>query len=924
MKKFYMIRVLISKTCRPSRINKRSAITSFVLLLLVAFFVSNTLMANNALSYERGDTITWSQDQNIDGTFEVGADEVLKILPGVNVLFITEDSKLIINGEILAEGSQAFPIVFSGNGSSTWSGITLSNAAPSVFKYCNFSGIALNDLKGDVTRSQGGINILFTNHVLFDHCNYTGNYHGIGVYNSVNVSFFHCSFKNNEMAAYFGGLINFDNSSADTIRNCEFLQNKANFDGIITVRNGSGAVIQNNTFRQTSFIPPIFGNTTYAIILSKDVALGNHLVINSNLFTSAVVPTGNELCEILIRGDNRNIDLSTALIWNNTFYGYPFYPPLNAPKTAMRLSLSTISATHNLIKGYNKCGVKVMNSDVNLNLNTFESNHSTEGALHFGDYFNYTGRPVHNVVFANVFKNNDADFGGAIQCLIAPLTNVQTTIEQNTFLKNYCDGGIGKGGAIYNASNGNLLIKNNVFDQNYTDFDGGAIFVNSNISASDGITVIEGNDFFDNHTSNRGGAIFINKSKVRLENNQLNSNQALLGGGLFVNCFPGSEFINNTIQMNSAGRGAGIYLSGTIAREKKIITSDDNIIFMDNMLDGNMYDEKGGGLFIENSENTLFIRNLISNNEIAIGSYSHEGGGVFVVNSSLEFYNCNIVGNTADDDKGAVYFDISEAHTLTFQNCNVANHGAMGGLVFANKIQPANINIYNSIFYENNAGASGQAIIYNSTNEINTFNCFVDVLPTSFDVNFVDEQLGLWPGWEDDTNFYLICDNSICVDNGNNDVIYDDLPGEEPTLALFPSCGNLTNDIGISGGPFALDNPMLFQPQLMSFQIADNANLNLDGDAEALTFNAEILSDEKISLYPNPTQGILNVLISGAGHQALDLILLDSYGRIVLREDKLNATNNTIQLDLSGQAHGMYFLRIVANQQSFTRKIILE
>ena len=76
-----------------------------------------------------------------------------------------------------------------------------------------------------------------------------------------------------------------------------------------------------------------------------------------------------------------------------------------------------------------------------------------------------------------------------------------------------------------------------------------------------------------------------------------------------------------------------------------------------------------------------------------------------------------------------------------------------------------------------------------------------------------------------------------------------------------------------------------------------------------------------ISLYPNPAT--TTVTISGISGQAT-VTVVDMNGREVHTQAIKHSSNQTITLDLTGYAQGAYFVRIVGEQQSAVRKLIVK
>lgn len=89
---------------------------------------------------------------------------------------------------------------------------------------------------------------------------------------------------------------------------------------------------------------------------------------------------------------------------------------------------------------------------------------------------------------------------------------------------------------------------------------------------------------------------------------------------------------------------------------------------------------------------------------------------------------------------------------------------------------------------------------------------------------------------------------------------------------------------------------------------------------DVLTLSTEeITLENKLNIYPNPSNGIFNV--EGYGDHATSIIVLDALGRKVL--DKVISESTTI-VDLTNMKQGVYLFNIVENGEQTLRKVILK
>ena len=88
----------------------------------------------------------------------------------------------------------------------------------------------------------------------------------------------------------------------------------------------------------------------------------------------------------------------------------------------------------------------------------------------------------------------------------------------------------------------------------------------------------------------------------------------------------------------------------------------------------------------------------------------------------------------------------------------------------------------------------------------------------------------------------------------------------------------------------------------------------------ATTALSDLIAEKAISIYPNPTQGILSVEIKGYTDEVqAEFRLTDFSGRTILSR---KATTGFQTFDLSRQATGIYLLQIRINGESTVWKII--
>jgi hypothetical protein len=93
-----------------------------------------------------------------------------------------------------------------------------------------------------------------------------------------------------------------------------------------------------------------------------------------------------------------------------------------------------------------------------------------------------------------------------------------------------------------------------------------------------------------------------------------------------------------------------------------------------------------------------------------------------------------------------------------------------------------------------------------------------------------------------------------------------------------------------------------------------------NGEESPQEIYTDVLSEALITIYPNPTRGLLTVKMSNMPrHVASSLALFDIQGRIVTQQQSLSDEN---KLDISAQPVGTYVMRIVVGNEAVGWKIV--
>ena len=293
------------------------------------------------------------------------------------------------------------------------------------------------------------------------------------------------------------------------------------------------------------------------------------------------------------------------------------------------------------------------------------------------------------------FTNNDFN-GGAILNLGASVT-----IRNCTFYENFADG---LGGVIFvdPRIGVDINIEDCLFKENGSNQEGGVIMVNT-----DQTNLVVKNSVFDDNFSLRGGAIRFRgeDSTIDLDGCEFKDNFVTAWGGA-VSVNRALEFNMNDciIEDNRASEGAGgVYMFNI----KSAIIDDCKI--RRNKVTGVGEDSAfGAGLFVGDNENTLYGTNVtLRNSDIIDNESNFLGGGIMVEGGKLEVIDTRIHGNSAARAGGGAVVIIGGDLILrkTEVSENLSEEGA--GLYFQNTgeylIEDCDIN-------ENEASGSGGGI----------------------------------------------------------------------------------------------------------------------------------------------------------------------------------------------------------------------
>ncbi|MDE2637158.1 MAG: hypothetical protein OXI30_12415 [Chloroflexota bacterium] len=198
-------------------------------------------------------------------------------------------------------------------------------------------------------------------------------------------------------------------------------------------------------------------------------------------------------------------------------------------------------------------------------------------------------------------------------------------INRSNFLSNTAD----RGGAIYNAAAGEIVVSHSRLEYNSARR-GGAIYHYV------GKGVIANSSFRYNQASERGGAIYSAHAGLQISHSAFSQNIAETGGaidsrGTYLSVF------GSTIELNrSLEDGAGIYVA------------NEEIFIRESSFKGNVASQRGGGVFA--NRGTLIVSKSDFRNNA-----SHTGPGIYMEESSAMIIDTDFTGNSAADSDEQLY-----------------------------------------------------------------------------------------------------------------------------------------------------------------------------------------------------------------------------------------------------------------------------
>jgi hypothetical protein len=235
--------------------------------------------------------------------------------------------------------------------------------------------------------------------------------------------------------------------------------------------------------------------------------------------------------------------------------------------------------------------------------------HPAQGGIERGGGI-YIANGARPLIVNNIFSDCLATQRGGAVCIEEEGT--QPTIRGNRFERNAVRGSGAKGGGAISVSDAIPIITGNLFIDNYSSNHGGAIYIfwkDGWVAPQRGI--ITGNTFIGNAAYNSGGAVYAIDAKPLILGNNILSNTASSGAGIYGNALAGAVLQGNLVAHNAVvGTNDLLSVGGGLAvANSKAVTVDGNTI-QDNRA------WKGAGIYIEiaSSRAVTVTNNVLTGN----------------------------------------------------------------------------------------------------------------------------------------------------------------------------------------------------------------------------------------------------------------------------------------------------------------------
>jgi hypothetical protein len=85
----------------------------------------------------------------------------------------------------------------------------------------------------------------------------------------------------------------------------------------------------------------------------------------------------------------------------------------------------------------------------------------------------------------------------------------------------------------------------------------------------------------------------------------------------------------------------------------------------------------------------------------------------------------------------------------------------------------------------------------------------------------------------------------------------------------------------------------------------------------------DIYESASINIYPNPNEGRFNVVYEFSTSLDAEISIYNKIGSLIMKYDLGTTTSGMRTVDMNNHANGIYYIRLITNQGTITKKISL-
>jgi len=296
-----------------------------------------------------------------------------------------------------------------------------------------------------------------------------------------------------------------------------------------------------------------------------------------------------------------------------------------------------------------------------------------------------------------------------------------------------------------------------------------------------------------------GGGVYVDhgSTTVQLNNNQVFSNTAYLGGGVCL-YYGAATLTGNQIFLNTAESGGGLWLDrteGAVLAENAVLSNTatwagggayfffgSGTLLEGNVVASNVADSMGGGLYLD-AHDAMLDGNWIRSNVVSVGGpdWWHGGGGLHLRVSDVALVNNMVVDNRVAGTGGGI--KIRGGSVRMLHNTFARNTGEDGsGIQVLPKGEAGNLVLTNTVLVSHTVGITvaagntatlesslwGSGAWSNETDWAGDGSIFTGTLNIWGDPHFVDPEVG----------DYHVRPPSAAIDAGVDAGVYTDIDGD--------------------------------------------------------------------------------------------------------------------------------------------------